>query len=59
MLGISQKQIAKVLGVTIQQVQKYGRSKNRISSGKLHAIAILFGMPITSFFSLNQAYLEN
>jgi len=37
--GLSQTDLAKRLGVTFQQVQKYENGKNRISAGKVSAIA--------------------
>jgi len=48
--GLSQQQIAQALGVSIQQVQKYEKGANRISSGKLYDLAKFLGMPITCFF---------
>ena len=37
--GLSQTDLANRLGVTFQQVQKYENGKNRISAGKVSAIA--------------------
>ena len=37
--GVSQSDLANRLGVTFQQVQKYENGKNRISAGKISAIA--------------------
>jgi len=51
--GLSQQQIAQALGVSIQQVQKYEKGTNRISSGKLYDLAKFLGMPITYFFDQN------
>ena len=50
-LGISQKEIATVLGVSNQQVQKYENGINRISSGKLFKICNSFKIPMNSFFA--------
>ena len=50
-LGITQKQIADAIGVSVQQVQKYESGVNRISSGTLQAIADLLGVNVTSFFA--------
>jgi transcriptional regulator with XRE-family HTH domain len=36
--------------VTFQQIQKYEKGKNRISAGRLFAIAGLFGVPVSAFF---------
>ncbi|NCC21904.1 MAG: XRE family transcriptional regulator [Alphaproteobacteria bacterium] len=48
--GRSQQEVAKVLGVTFQQIQKYETGANRISAGKLFLIAKFLKMPITDFF---------
>ncbi len=48
--GISQQQIAQALSVSIQQIQKYEKGTNRISSGKLYDLAKFLGVPITCFF---------
>ena len=50
-LGLSQREIAEVLGVSIQQIQKYEKSINRISSGKLYTLAASLDVPIISFFN--------
>ena len=49
-LRLSQRDIAKTIGVSIQQVQKYENAINRISSGKLFYIANLLKLPINRFF---------
>jgi len=36
---MSQAELARILGVTFQQVQKYENGKNRISAGKIVAAA--------------------
>ncbi len=48
--GVTQSQLAKVLGVSMQQVQKYENGTNRITSGKLLATARHLNVPITLFF---------
>lgn len=48
--GFSQAEIAAVLGVSIQQIQKYEKGINRISSGKLYKITLVFGTPLKKFF---------
>lgn len=50
MLGMSQKDICEVLNVTVQQVQKYEKATNRISSGKLYKIAQFYKVPLTYFY---------
>ena len=48
--GISQEAAAAHIELTFQQVQKYERGKNRISAGKLAALAELYKKPIAWFF---------
>jgi transcriptional regulator with XRE-family HTH domain len=42
--GCSQRQIADILGVTFQQVQKYEKGANRLPLDKLHALKIFKGI---------------
>ncbi|WP_348635247.1 helix-turn-helix transcriptional regulator [Rhizobium sp. PvP099] len=49
-VGMSQSNLAEGLAITFQQVQKYERGTNRISTSKLYEIAIALGTPITYFF---------
>ena len=50
LLGMTQSELARALGITFQQVQKYERGSNRISIGKLVQIAEILDVPITFFF---------
>jgi transcriptional regulator with XRE-family HTH domain len=50
MLGLSQQQLAQMIGVTYQQAHKYERGLNRISAGRLYEIALVLGVPISWFF---------
>jgi transcriptional regulator with XRE-family HTH domain len=50
LLGISQEQLAEMLGLTFQQVQKYERGTNRISASRLFQLARALDTPITWFF---------
>ena len=50
MLGLSQQQMADMIGVTYQQVHKYERGINRISAGRLYEITRVLNVPITYFF---------
>jgi len=50
LLGMSQSDLARRLGITFQQVQKYEQATNRISIGKLVQIAQVLDVPITFFF---------
>ncbi|MDF3047601.1 MAG: putative transcriptional regulator [Candidatus Midichloriaceae bacterium] len=50
-LGFTQEQLANSIGVTFQQIQKYERGTNRISSSNLFALAKILQTDITHFFS--------
>jgi len=50
MLGLSQQQMADLIGVTYQQAHKYERGINRISAGRLYEIAQVLGIPVGYFF---------
>lgn len=49
-LGMSQSELAKQLGVSFQQVQKYEKGTNRIGAGRLPQIAEIFDVPISTLF---------
>ncbi|MBR0660892.1 helix-turn-helix domain-containing protein [Neoroseomonas oryzicola] len=49
-LGLSQQQLARMIGVTYQQAHKYERGLNRISAGRLFEIATVLDVPISYFF---------
>ena len=50
MLGLSQQQMADMIGVTYQQTHKYERGINRISAGRLYEIAQVLRVPLSYFF---------
>jgi transcriptional regulator with XRE-family HTH domain len=50
MLGLTQQQLAEMIGVTFQQAYKYERGINRVSAGRLFEIARALSAPITYFF---------
>ncbi len=50
MLGLSQQQMADMIGVTYQQAHKYERGINRISAGRLFEISRVLNVPITFFY---------
>ncbi|KJV57268.1 helix-turn-helix family protein [Orientia chuto str. Dubai] len=58
MLGLSQKNLAEAVDVSIQQIQKYEKSTNRISSGKLYSFANLLQVPVNYFFEKISSYTE-
>jgi transcriptional regulator with XRE-family HTH domain len=49
-LGFSQDELAKRLGLTAQQVQKYEAGETRVSASRLYEAARQLGVPITWFF---------
>ncbi len=57
LLGMVQNDIAKAIGVTIQQVQKYENGTNRISAGKLFELAEFLKVPINYFYQQIQEIL--
>jgi transcriptional regulator with XRE-family HTH domain len=50
MLGLTQQQLAEMIGVTSQQAHKYERGINRVSAGRLFEIAHALSAPITYFY---------
>lgn len=49
MLGLSQEELAKSIGLTFQQVQKYERGTNRISVSRLTDISRALKVPVDYF----------
>ena len=49
-LGLSQHQLAEIVGVTYQQIQKYEKGVNRIPAGQLYELACALNTPITHFY---------
>ncbi len=49
-LDVSQMELARRLGITFQQVQKYEKGANRISASRLVEIAAALEVPVTYFF---------
>ncbi len=50
MMGLSQQQMAELIGVTYQQAHKYERGINRISAGRLFEISQALDVPVGHFF---------
>ncbi|WP_090560351.1 helix-turn-helix domain-containing protein [Belnapia rosea] len=50
MMGLSQQQLARMIGVTYQQAHKYERGLNRISAGRLFEIAQVLNVAVSWFF---------
>ncbi len=54
MLGLSQQDLGRAVDVSIQQVQKYEKATNRISSGKLFAFSKFLKVPVTYFYDQSE-----
>jgi transcriptional regulator with XRE-family HTH domain len=52
-VGMSQSDLARKLGVSFQQVQKYEKGMNRVGAGLLPEIAGVFDIPIGALFDAN------
>src|ERR671915_151782 len=50
MLGLTQQQMAELVGVTSQQAHKYEKGINRVSAGRLYRIAQALGVEVSYFF---------
>ncbi|MGD9512291.1 MAG: helix-turn-helix domain-containing protein [Geminicoccaceae bacterium] len=50
MLGLTQQQMAELIGVTYQQAHKYEKGINRIAAGRLFTIAQALGVDVSYFF---------
>jgi transcriptional regulator with XRE-family HTH domain len=50
MLGLTQQQMAELIGVTYQQAHKYEKGINRIAGGRLYHIAQALGVDVSYFY---------
>ena len=50
MLGLTQQQMAELIGVTYQQAHKYEKGVNRIAGGRLYTIAQALGVEVGFFY---------
>jgi transcriptional regulator with XRE-family HTH domain len=50
MLGLTQQQLADLVGVTYQQAHKYEKGINRVAAGRLYVIAQVLGVDLGYFF---------
>jgi transcriptional regulator with XRE-family HTH domain len=50
MLGLTQQQLADLIGVTYQQAHKYERGINRVSAGRLFEVARVLSVAVSYFF---------
>jgi transcriptional regulator with XRE-family HTH domain len=49
-LGLSRQELAKIINVTHQQLQKYEKGTNRVSAGRLLLIANALGQDVQYFY---------
>ncbi|MCE3255576.1 MAG: transcriptional regulator, family [Rickettsiaceae bacterium] len=47
---MTQDKVGELVGVSLQQIQKYEIGANRVSASRLYELAQIFGKPISSFF---------
>jgi transcriptional regulator with XRE-family HTH domain len=50
MRGLTQQQLAELIGITYQQAHKYEKGVNRVAVGRLYAIAQALGVEPSYFF---------
>ena len=50
MLGLTQQQLAQLVGITYQQAHKYERGINRVSAGRLYQFAHVLQVDISFFY---------
>ena len=50
MMGLSQQELANMIGVTYQQAHKYEKGINRISASRLYDIAKVLQVQVSHFF---------
>ena len=51
--GLTQEDLARKVGVTKQQIQKYELGVNRLSPDRLNQIAVVLGVPLVTLFEGN------
>ena len=50
LIGMSQKEFGKHVGLTAQQISKYEKGMNRIAASRLWQFSLILGRPISWFF---------
>ena len=58
-LGLTQTKVAKAINVTFQQIQKYEKGTNGVSSIRLLQLSNYLKVPINYFYEDFSEYLEN
>ena len=57
-LGMTQTDLAKAIGVTFQQVQKYENGTNRVGGSRMAGVAKALEVPVSYFFDQTAAETE-
>ncbi len=50
LIGMSQDELGKHVGVTLQQIQKYEKGMHRMGASRLWQFSLILGQPISWFF---------
>jgi transcriptional regulator with XRE-family HTH domain len=50
MMGLSQEALAKGMGITFQQIQKYEKGTNAMNSHRLYTVGQFLNVPVSYFF---------
>ena len=58
-LGLTQTKVAKAINVTFQQIQKYEKGTNGVSSSRLMQLSDFLKVPITFFYEGYKDYKVN
>ena len=58
-LGLTQTKVAKAINVTFQQIQKYEKGTNGVSSIRLLQLSNYLKVPINYFFDTFEEYINN
>jgi transcriptional regulator with XRE-family HTH domain len=53
-IGMTQHELARIIGVAFQQAHKYERGISRVSAGRLYHIATALKTPIEYFFAADE-----
>ena len=51
--GLTQQELADLLGISFQQVHKYEKGVNRVGASRIHHLSQIFAAPPSAFFSNN------
>ena len=57
-LGLTQTKVAQAINVTFQQIQKYEKGTNGVSSNRLMQLSQFLSVPITFFYEEYKDYKE-